>query len=55
MSEIWNADGEQVLSLRALESVATVCAPRPIALAAIVLLEARVEGAHVLGGRTRPR
>jgi hypothetical protein len=48
MSEIWNAEGEQVLSLRALESVATVCAPRPIALAAIVLLEPRVEGAHVL-------
>jgi hypothetical protein len=36
-----------VLSLRALESVASVCAQRPLPLAAIVLLEPRVEGAHV--------
>ena len=47
MGETWNAEGEQVLSLRALESVASVCAPRPIPLAAIVLLEPRVESAHV--------
>jgi hypothetical protein len=47
MGETWNSDGEQVLSLRALESVASVCAQRPLPLAAIVLLEPRVEGAHV--------
>ncbi len=47
LGDNWNTEGEQVLPLRAIERVATVCATRPVALAAIVLLEARVKGAHV--------
>jgi hypothetical protein len=43
----WTAEDEQVLELATLAQVAVVCEPRPLPLAAIVLLQQRVGGSHV--------
>jgi hypothetical protein len=42
----WNADGEQALSGAALNSVIDVLPPRPLPLAAFIVLGPRVDGEH---------
>jgi hypothetical protein len=44
----WNAEGEQVLTGTALQSVIDVLPPRPVPLAAFIALGSRVEGEHRL-------
>lgn len=44
----WNAEGEQVLARGSLKGVVDVCAPAACPLAAIIMLQPRVRGGHVL-------
>ncbi len=44
----WNSEGEKVLKRESLRTIAEVLPPQPHPLRAIVMLESRVEGAHII-------
>ncbi len=50
----WNAEGEQSLSAAQLQSVIDVLPPRPVPLAAFIVLGHRVEGEHRMHPISKP-
>jgi hypothetical protein len=48
LGDVWNAEGEQSVARTALQSAVEVLPPRPVSLAALIVLGRRVSGQHRL-------